>query len=98
MTESRRVHRLREQAKLLKNLKRNTKIPSADLVDSHHFVANWIAAYHLGHAIVSVREVEKYIILLGPLWDFLKEHSLEISHHQQRRELIINYIHGRHHL
>lgn len=96
MTESRRIGRINERVDLLKRLRRNTKLSHFDLVESHRFLKYWIAAYHLGQIIVKIQDVERYIIIFGPFWDFLKEHDLEISNHRDRRELITNYIHSRH--
>lgn len=96
MTKSRRLAHLKERAEHLKSLKRNTRLSHFDLIESHRFLKYWIVAYHLGHLVVSVRDVRRYITILGPLWDFLKEHNLEINNHQDRRDLIVNYIHSRH--
>lgn len=97
MTESKRMVHMKERVELLKNLKRNTKLSNFDLVESHRFLKYWIVAYHLGHIIVRVQDVEKYIIILGSFWDFLKEHNLGVNSHRDRRELVANYIHSRHH-
>jgi len=47
--------------------------------------------------IIKTLEAEKYITILGPFWDFLKEYDIEIVDPRERRELITNYIHSRHH-
>lgn len=97
MTDSRRMMYLKDRIELLKNIKRNSSLSHFDLVESHRFLKCWIGAYHLGHIIVKIQAIPKYITILGPLWDFLKEYDLEINNHRDRIELIANYIHSRQH-
>jgi len=96
MTESRRLAHLKERAEQLRGLKRDTRLSHLDLLGSNHFLRYWISAYHLGHIIVRVQDADKHILILGPLWDFLKEHDIEISGPHERKELIIDYIRSRH--
>lgn len=95
MTESRRLAYLAEKVEHLKSLKRNTKLSHFDLVQSTHFLRVWIGACHLGEIVVNVRKLLEYVVLLGPLWDFLKGHDLEIRDSQERWELVHDYIHYR---
>ena len=96
MTESMRLAHLAERIEHLKQLKRNTKLSNSDLLESHRFLRHWTAAYHLGKIIVNIRKIDEYITILGPLWDFLKEHDLEIHSHHDRVELVKKFIHAQH--
>ena len=97
MKESKRMEHLREQVEVLEAVRRNSKIPLVDLLESHHFLRSWVNAYHLSHEISNMHKVERYIVILGPFWDFLKEHNLELSDHRHRVGIVLNYLRSSHH-
>lgn len=87
--------RLKKQVEHLKGIKHNTTLSHFDILSSHRFLRYWISAYRLSHIIVKNRDVEKYVLILGPLWDFLKEHDLKINDHQERKDLITSHVDSR---
>ena len=93
MTESRRLSRLCRKIELLKGVRANTRIPVIDLLGAHHFLRSWIVAYKLTHIILKMSD----LAILGPFWDFLKEHDIEIHSRRQREQLLCDYLHSRHH-
>lgn len=93
MTESRRLTHLVEKVELLKRIKANTRLSNFDLLSSHCFLRTWVGAYGLHRVITSVSSLS----VLGPLWDFLREHDVEVHSQRLREELLHDYLHSRCH-